>query len=65
MEPSLNRFIEIGPDETRWTFETEFRCTGVLRVMAFLRPAMFRKASLKDMTSFKRFAENEPGGRRA
>ncbi len=55
----IYRFAEIGPSETRWEFETEFRCTGFLRIMAFLMPSIFRKASLKDMTSFKRFAESQ------
>ncbi len=57
----IYRFAESGPSETRWEFETEFRCTGVLRIMAFLMPGMFRKASLKDMTNFKRFAESQVG----
>jgi len=54
-----HRFVEMGSHETRWIFDTEFRCTGVLRLMAFLRPGMFRNASLKDMTSFKTFAESQ------
>ena len=45
--------------ETRWEFETEFRYTGFLRIMALLTPGMFRRALLKDMTNFKRFAESQ------
>ncbi len=55
----INRFAEIGPNETRWEFECEFRCTGFVRILAFLMPGMFQKASLKDMTSFKRFVESQ------
>ena len=53
------RFTESGPDETHWEFDTEFRCTGVLRLMALLTPGMFRRTSWKDMTSFKTFAESQ------
>ena len=55
----INRFAELEPNKTRWEFESEFQCTGFLRVMAFLMPGMFCKASLKDMTRFKRFAESQ------
>ena len=55
----VNRFSEIDPAKTRWEFETEFRCTGVVRIMSLLMPGMFRKASLKEMLSFKAFAEGE------
>lgn len=55
----INRFTELGRDETRWEFESEFRCTGFLRIVAFLMPGMFCKASLKDMTHFKKFAESQ------
>jgi len=52
-----NRFVEISPTRTRWVFETEFRCTGMLKLLSTITPGMFRKASLKEMNSFKRFAE--------
>ena len=55
----VNRFVEIGPDQTRWEFETEFRCTGIVKLMSVLMPGMFRKASMKEMESFKAFAESE------
>lgn len=52
------RFVEKGPGETLWIFDTEFRCSGILRVMAFLMPGMFKKASLKDMRRFKNFVQS-------
>lgn len=55
----VNRFIELGSDQTRWEFESEFQCSGLLRIAAFLMPGLFCKASLRDMTSFKRFAESQ------
>ena len=51
-----NRFCELGPNTTQWECESEFRCRGLLRVMAFLMPGMFEKATLKEMHNFKRFA---------
>lgn len=52
-----NRFLEVSPARTRWVFETEFRCRGILKIMSVLAPGMFRKASLKEMNRFKKFAE--------
>lgn len=52
------RFIEISSDETEWVFESEFKCGGFLKVMAFLMPGMFKKATKKDMDAFKTFAES-------
>ena len=54
-----NRFRELERDKTQWEFECEFRCRGLLKVMATLTPGMFRSASLKEMNNFKAFAENE------
>ena len=57
-----NRFVEFGGNETRWEFDTEFRCTGLLKIMALLMPEMFRRASLKEMISFKTFAKSSAIG---
>jgi len=54
----IHRFYESARHKTRWEFETEFRCTGILYLMALVMPGMFRKASWKDMTRFKEFAES-------
>lgn len=57
----INHFYEIDDGKrTLWEFETEFRCTKVvLKVMAFLRPSIFKDASAKNMQDFKDFAEAE------
>lgn len=57
----INHFYEIDNGQrTRWEFETEFRCTGLMmRAMSFLMPGMFKKASTKNMQDFKEFAEAE------
>ena len=54
--------MEMNPNQTKWVFESEFRCTGFLRVVAFLMPGMFCKALLKDMQRFKDFAEGQRQG---
>ena len=53
-----NRFAELQPDWTRWTFDTEFRCSGVIRIFALLMPWSFKKKSLQFMQQFKAFAES-------
>ena len=53
-----NRFRELEPNKTQWEFESEFRCRDLLKVMSFLMPGMFRKASFKEMNNFKMFAES-------
>jgi hypothetical protein len=52
-----NRFVEISPAQTRWVFETEFRCEGLLKILSLLAPGMFRRSSLKEMGRFKQFVE--------
>ena len=52
-----NLFQELGPDRTKWVSENEFRCTGLMRLFAWLMPGMFRKQSLKYLQDFKAFAE--------
>lgn len=53
-----NRFIEVGPNRTRWesTCEYEFY-TLMLKLMGFFCPGMFRKQNLKFLENFKAFAE--------
>ena len=57
-----NRFTELSSDRTRWSFDTEFRCTGVIRVFAMLMPGSFKKKSLQFMQQFKEFAEGDGRG---
>lgn len=57
-----NRFIENGPEKTKWRVDTEFRCSGFfMKVMSTLMPGAFRKQTSKYMKQFKAFAENEYG----
>ncbi|MEM7034592.1 MAG: SRPBCC family protein [Chloroflexota bacterium] len=52
-----NRFYELGENKTKWTLDSEFQCTGFMRVMAFLVPGMFKKQTAAFMKQFKDFAE--------
>jgi len=53
-----NSFETIDDDTTKWTMYSDFKCGGVLRIMALLAPSIFKKDSLKYMQQFKAFAES-------
>jgi len=52
-----NSFSEIDQNQTKWTIENDFRGKGMMAVMIFLIPSMFKKQTMKFMKSFKYFAE--------
>lgn len=52
-----NRFVEVDENKTKWILDTEFKCSGFMRIMALLMPGMFKKQSFKFMQQFKEFAE--------
>lgn len=53
-----NRFIEEGPDQTRWTLVTEFKFQGIfMKLMGALMPGAFKKQTFTFMVQFKEFAE--------
>jgi len=56
---SENFFSEIDANTTKWLAKNEFKCGGMVGVMAFFMPWMFKRQTLKNMQSFKRFAESE------
>ncbi len=56
----VNRFIALSAEQTQWKFETEFRCSGFMRLMVSFMPGMFKKQSLREMENFKAFAERRP-----
>lgn len=53
-----NDFSENPDGSTHWHIDTEFRCTGLLKVMTWVAPGMFKKQTVKMQTDFKAFAEN-------
>ena len=56
-----NYFEEIDANTTRWKSDNEFKGKGILAIMLFLMPGLFKKQSLKFMNNFKAFAEDRPG----
>ncbi len=54
---SANRFTEVGPNQTRWVNDNEFRLSGLMWVMGLFMGGTFRKQTLADMNRFKAFAE--------
>lgn len=56
-----NRFAEAGERKTRWTVNSDFRCSGLVGMMAFFLPGMFKRQTLLFMNRFKEFAEKSGG----
>lgn len=55
-----NVLTDNGDGTTRWTQTNEFRCDGwMMKLVMKLMPGAFRKETLKQMASFKAFAEAE------
>lgn len=53
-----NTFTDQGEGRTGWRIDTEFRCSGLMKVFAFLMPGAFKKQTAKMQSDFKAFAEN-------
>ena len=53
-----NRFVDVGGRKTNWILDSEFKCSGIMRIIAFLMPGMFKKQTFTFMRRFKEFAEN-------
>lgn len=51
------RFTEPEQGKTIWEMVSEFNFTGMMKLMGWLMPGMFKKQSQKDMENFKAFAE--------
>ena len=53
-----NRFIELGPDRTKWESACAYEFSSLpMKVMALLMPGAFRKQNLAVMQHFKAFCE--------
>jgi hypothetical protein len=53
-----NRFIELGPERTKWESTCAYQCSSLmLKMMSFCCPGMFRKQNLTFLQNFKAFAE--------
>lgn len=56
-----NRFHEVGPQQTRWVQETEFRFKGLMALMAPFMGGSFRRTTLGYMERFKAMLEGSSG----
>ena len=56
---NINTFQSSGPHKTRWTCESEFRFTGLMKLIAFFMRSGFREQSRVIMANFKKFVENK------
>lgn len=53
-----NRFIELGPNRTKWESTCEYELTGLMeRIMGTFFPGVFRKQNLLFLRNFKAFCE--------
>ncbi len=53
-----NRFIEMGPNRTKWVSTCDYQFKSfMLKMMGLLMPGMFRKQNLKFLQNFKAFCE--------
>jgi hypothetical protein len=57
-----NRFHEEGPEMTRWEIETNFKFSGLMRILALFMRGSFPKQTRQLMESFKEFAESHGKG---
>lgn len=54
-----NRFLELGPNRTRWESTCEYQFTSwMLKLMGLFAPGMFRKQNRKFLENFKAFCEH-------
>ena len=54
-----NHFSETNDGKTIWRVETELRCSGLIRIVGFFMPGIFKKQTRKVMNDFRVFAENQ------
>ncbi len=53
-----NKFMPINENSTKWVSHNIFELSGFMKFIGFIMPGSFKKQSLKYMTQFKEFAEN-------
>lgn len=55
-----NKFVALSDTKTKYISEQEFQFKGFMKVVGFLMPGAFKKQSMKYLTNFKTFVENQP-----
>jgi carbon monoxide dehydrogenase subunit G len=54
-----NFFNEVAPGKTKWVSESEFKFSGMMKLVGWLMPGGFKKQSQKYLDMFKAFAEKQ------
>ncbi len=54
-----NHFYEEASDKTRWVLDSEFKFSGLWKIMSLFMRGSFPKQTRKFMVNFKEFAESE------
>jgi hypothetical protein len=54
-----NFFKPLGDNKTKWVSESEFKLSGMMKLIGWLMPGIFKKQSQKYLDLFKSFAEKE------
>jgi hypothetical protein len=54
-----NHFYEDGPGKTRWVLDSEFKFSGLMRIMSLFMKGSFSMQTADFMNDFKKFAEAE------
>ena len=57
-----NELHELGPSKTKWIMRNEFKCSGIMWLMAKLRPSGFKNQTRQHLDTFKEFAESRAAG---
>ena len=56
---SKKKFYEIDKNTTKWVCENEFKCSGFMKIIAWLMPGNFKKETNKHLIRFNEFAEGQ------
>jgi uncharacterized membrane protein len=54
-----NFFKPVDDQTSKWISESEFRFSGIMKLMSILFKGAFKKQSIKIMNDFKKFAERQ------
>ncbi|HNR17396.1 MAG TPA: SRPBCC family protein [Chitinophagaceae bacterium] len=54
-----NFFIETASGKTKWVSESEFKFSGMMKLIGWLMPGTFKRQSQKYLDLFKAFAEKQ------
>ncbi len=58
MNTLQNRFIELGPNRTKWESTCHYTFTSLMpKLMGIIAPGLFRKQNMSFLRNFKRFCE--------